>query len=133
MITSLILIYSNYYQEFILATDVSYYSFGAMLSQKANDGKEHPIAYASKSIWKKENNYAATELECAAVIWAVEYFHKYLGASHFTLITDHSALIWLKTSEPKGRTARWMMKLQPYNFTIIYKLKRIYLNIDTLL
>ena len=132
LVTAPILIYPNYQAEFILATDASYHGYGATLSQIADDKKEHPVAYASKSLKREEINYAATELECAAVVWAIEHFHKYLGTSHFTLITDHSALKWLKTSEPKGRIGRWILKLQPYNFSIIHKPGRIHSNVDAL-
>src|SRR5260363_370449 len=119
--TAPILVYPDYRKEFILATDASYKGFGATLSQLSDDKKEHPIAYASKSLKKEEVNYGATELECAAIVWAIEHFHKYFGTSHFTLVTGHSALKWLKSSQPKGRLGRWIMKLQPYHFTIIHK------------
>ena len=89
-----------------MATDASYYGFGATLSQLDSNRKEHPIAYASKSLRKEEVNYGATELECAAVVWAIEHFHKYLGTTHFILVTDHSALKWLRSAEPKGRIGR---------------------------
>lgn len=130
--TAPILIYPDYKKEFILATDASYKGFGATLSQLSDDKKEHPIAYASKSLKKEEVNYGATELECAAIVWAIEHFHKYFGTSHFTLVTDHSALTWLKSVQPKGRLGRWIMKLQPYHFTIIHKPGRIHSNVDAL-
>ena len=68
LVTAPILIYSNYKAEFILSTDASYDGFGATLSQIADDGKEHPIAYASKSLKKEEVNYGATELEYTAIV-----------------------------------------------------------------
>jgi RNase H-like domain found in reverse transcriptase len=87
-----ILEYPDFMKEFYLATDAFYHRYRATLSQKDDIGKEHPIAYASKSLRKEEVNYGATELECAAIVWAIEHFHKYIGATKFTLITDHSAL-----------------------------------------
>ena len=60
--------------------------------RQIDDEKEYLIVYTSKSLKKEEVNYKATELECAAIVWAVEYFHKYLGTSKFILITDHIAL-----------------------------------------
>jgi len=77
-------------------------------------------------------NYDATELECAAIIWAIEHFYKYLETVKFILITDHYTLKWLQTAEPKGQIGRWILKLQSYNFEIIYKLKRVYSNVDAL-
>jgi hypothetical protein len=132
LVTAPILAYPDFSKRFILATDASYHGFGATLSQKDRDGREHPIAYASKSLLPQEQNYFATELECAAIVWAIEHFHSYLGATEFTLITDHLALKWLKTVEPKGCIRRWILKLQPYYFTIIHKPGRIHSNVDAL-
>ena len=38
----------------------------------------------------------------------------------------------VKSSQPKGRLGRWMMKLQSYRFTVIYKPGRKYSNVDVL-
>ena len=54
LVTAPILIYPNYKAEFILSTDTSYNRFGATLSQIADNEKEHPIAYASKTLRKKK-------------------------------------------------------------------------------
>jgi len=132
LVTAPVLAYPDFSKRFILATDASYYGFGATLSQKDRDGKEHPIAYASKSLQPAEQNYYATELECAAIVWAIEHYHSYLGATEFTLVTDHLALKWLKTVEPKGRIGRWILKLQPYNFVVVHKPGRIHSNVDAL-
>jgi len=132
LISAPILAYPNFKKVFILATDASYYGFGATLSQLDDSRKEHPIAYASKSLKKEEINYGATELKCAAVVWAIEHFHKYLGATRFILVTDHYALKWLQTAEPKGRLGRWILKLQPYDFQVVHKPGRIHSNVDAL-
>ena len=77
--TTPILAYPDFKQIFIVATDTLYSRYRATLSQIGIDRKEHPIAYASKSFWPGEVNYGATKLECVAIVWAVEYFYKYLG------------------------------------------------------
>ena len=50
------------------------------------------------------------------------------------MVTDHQALTWLMKSENslKGRRARWVLRLQPYDFEIIYKEGRKHKNADAL-
>ena len=78
---------------------------GAVLAQKKL-GKEFVIAYASHSTNKVKENYSITDLECLAIVWAIKHFHHYLSRP-FTVVTNHAALKWLKTSKmTKGRRAR---------------------------
>ncbi|CAG8747776.1 22157_t:CDS:2, partial [Cetraspora pellucida] len=104
----------------------------AVLAQKDDDRKEFMVSYASKGLTPPERNYAATELECLAVLWAVEHFHHYYELNPFVVVTDHSALKWLKTSKLTGRCARWMLHLQPYDFTIQHRSGRKHNNADAL-
>ena len=61
---------------------------------------------------------ASTEKEALAIVWSVEKLKVYL-ANKFIIKTDHSALVWLmKQKNPTGRLARWVMKLQNYQFDI---------------
>lgn len=60
-------------EEFILDTDASNYSIGAVLSQVQN-GQERVISYASRTMNKAETNYCVTDKELLAVKYFVEYF-----------------------------------------------------------
>ncbi|CAG8623740.1 10006_t:CDS:2 [Dentiscutata erythropus] len=127
-----ILRYPNFDRPFYLHTDTSITELGAVLSQLDNEDKKYVVVYTSRSISKAEKNYSVPELECLAVIWAVEHFHQYLGSKLFFLITDHSTLKWLRTSELKGKRARWIMRLEPYNITIIHRARHKHSNADAL-
>ncbi len=63
-----------------------------------------------------------TELECLAVVWAINKFAQYVEFSEFIIETDHQVLQWLlRLTEPKGRLARWILQLQGQNFTVKYR------------
>ena len=135
LITTPVLIYPDFKREFILYTDASGIALGAVLHQKGEDNKEHVVAYENKTLNKAEQNYSTTELECLAVVWAVEKFDYYLEGNKFKVITDHIALKWLfNKAIPKGRIGRWIARLQPYicNMEIIHKAGRKHKNADAL-
>jgi hypothetical protein len=128
-----ILAYPKFDQEFLLLTDASTLGLGAILAQKDEEEMERVVAYASRTLNKAEKNYSATELECLAVVWAIGHFHPYVHGKRFTLITDHSALRYLfNSATPTGRLARWVMKLQPYDFKIIHRAGKKHTNVDSL-
>jgi hypothetical protein len=94
-----------------------------MLSQVQPDtDDEHPIAYASRLLTAAEGNYAPTEGECLALVWAVDKFRYYLHGHHFTVNTNHKALEWLNSARfTNGKLERWAMKLlQEFDFRVQY-------------
>ena len=48
------------------------------------------------------------------------------------MVTDHSALQWLHSIEPKGRIARWVMQLQEYSVTVCHKPGKLHSKADSL-
>lgn len=124
--TAPVLARPDFNKEFILVTDASKLGLGCVLSQLDEDGKEHPVVFASRGLKPNEANYAPTKLECLAVIWAVKLFRPYLHGKKFMIITDHSALTGLlKTPNPTGLIARWIVTLSEYDFDIKYRPGRV--------
>ena len=109
----------DFTKEFRLQTDASEYGLGAVLSQKGEDGLEHPVVYISRKMLPRERNYAIIEKECLAIKWSIEALRVYLLGKKFILQTDHNPLKWLgKMKDHNGRLSRWSLSLQPYSFDI---------------
>ena len=116
-----VLAHPDFRLPFQLTTDASATGLGAVLSQIQN-GEERPVSYASKTLTASERNYSTTERECLAVVWATEYFDYFLSGAPFTVITDHDPLTYLRAiPQPHGRLARWILRLEQYEYTMKYK------------
>ncbi|GBM35438.1 Retrovirus-related Pol polyprotein from transposon 17.6 [Araneus ventricosus] len=92
--------------------DTSQKSVGAVLKQLDASDVLHPIAYRSRTLRDYEKNYAITELECLAIVDALDKFYYYLHGKKIVIHTDHAALVWLKNVKHlRGRLFRWSLKL----------------------
>src|SRR2546429_64430 len=58
-----VLIHPNFEKDFILSTDASGYTLGAVLEQEGDDGKLHPVGYASKTLTKIKQKYSTTKVD----------------------------------------------------------------------
>src|SRR4030065_1722982 len=67
-------------QPFEIMCDASDYAVGAVLGQR-KDKKLHAIYYASRTLDEAQVNYATTEKELLAVVYALDKFRQYLVGS----------------------------------------------------
>ena len=94
---------------------------GAVLA-KVQDGKERAICYASKSLSTRQTKYSATRRELLAPVTFTRHFRHYLLCQKITIVTDHSALQWLHSfKDPDGITARWLVKLAPFDYEVRHR------------
>ena len=97
----------------MLDTDASNVGIGAVLSQ---------VHQASQALSKPERNYYTTRQELLAIVKAIDHVHPFLYGQKFTIRTNHASLQWLiNFKNPEGQIARWLDKLQTYDFCIVYR------------
>ena len=95
--------------------DASDYAMETVLGQ-TKDKKRHVIAYASKTQTRPQLNYATTEKELLAIVFAIDKFRSYLIGAKVIVYTDHATLKYLLTKkDAKPRLIRWILLLQEFD------------------
>ncbi|KAK1629862.1 hypothetical protein QYE76_004177 [Lolium multiflorum] len=104
---------------FEIMCDASDFAVGAILGQRV-DKKLNVIHYASKTLDAAQRNYATTEKELLAVVFACDKFRSYIVDSKVTIHTDHAAIRYLMTKkDAKPRLIRWVLLLQEFDLHIV--------------
>ena len=120
--TAPVLAFANLKKPFLLETDASKYSLGAILQQVQEDGRYHPVVYAGHSLRGSEANYHSSKLEFLALKWAMtQQFKEYLMYQPFTIQTDNNPLKYvLMTPNLDATGHRWVSALANFNFKLEY-------------
>jgi len=118
LVTTPIVIALNWEKPFELICDASDYAIGAVLGQWKNN-VFHTIYYASRTLNDAQLNYATTEKELLAVVYAFDKFRPYLMGNKVLVYTDHAAIRHLVSKKDvKPRLIRWILLLQEFDVEI---------------
>ena len=78
------------------------------------------IIYASKTLDSAQKNYATTDKEFLAVVFACDKFRKYIVDSKVIIHTNHAAMKYLmQKKDAKPRLIRWVLLLQEFDLQIV--------------
>ena len=78
------------------------------------------INYAIKTLDSAQNNYATTEKEFLAAVFACDKFRQYIVDSKIIIHTEHAASKYLmEKKDAKQRLIRWVLLLQEFDLQIV--------------
>jgi len=129
-----ILAFPDVRETFILDTDASFDTIGAVLSQNDENGKERVIAYGSHAMSNHEKGYCITRKELLAIYYFCNHFKHYLYGTKFKVRTDHKAIEFMfKTKKPvTPQFQTWMNYLSSLDMELKYRKGVEHTNADML-
>ncbi len=84
--TEPVLAHAKLDDQFELEVDASEYAVGAVLLQRKEDGKKHPIGYYSTMLNEAQRNYDIYDLELLAIVMALKNWRPLLAGSPHKII-----------------------------------------------
>lgn len=128
--TTPVLRYYDVTKKVLLSVDTSSKALRAVLLQSGQ-----PVAYVSKASTATEQNWSQIEKELGAIVFGVQYFHRYIYGKQILVETDHKPLVSI-VQKPLYRTPARLLnlrfKLMPYQITLKYTKGKELVIADTL-
>ncbi|GAU44000.1 hypothetical protein TSUD_91790 [Trifolium subterraneum] len=103
-------------KKYVVYCDASNKGLGCVLMQEGA-----VVAYASRQLKPREENYPTHDLELTAIIFALKIWRHHLYGVQFALYSDHKSLRYLfDQKELNMRQRRWMEYLKDFDFELNY-------------
>jgi hypothetical protein len=87
LVAAPVLVLPNFDKPFVVETDASDASIGAVLMQEG-----HPLAFLSKALGPKSRGLSTYEKEYMIILIVVQHWRQYLQQGEFLIYTDHKSL-----------------------------------------
>ena len=127
-----VLVHDDGVSDIEIQTDASVKGIGAVLLLKTERGSQ-PVTFITRRMTAAEEKYHANELECLALVWALNKLRQHVYGRKFTVKTDSNVLRWLyRKKDVSGKFARWILTLQEYDIDLCHMSGKINLVADAL-
>jgi ribonuclease HI len=114
--SSPVLVLPDLTKKFDIYCDASHQGLGCVLMQEGQ-----VVRYASRQLWKHEENYPTHDLELAAVVHALKIWRHYLMGHRCEIYSDHKSLKYIITQNDLNlRQRRWLELIKDYDLGINY-------------
>ncbi|XP_073120025.1 uncharacterized protein [Henckelia pumila] len=118
LITTSIMIVSDWKEPFEFMCDASDYVVGAVLGQR-RDKLFRSIYYVSRTMDAVQQNYTTTEKDMFAVVFTFDKFRPCLIGTKVVVYTDHAAIHYMfAKKDAKTCLIRWILLLQEFDFEV---------------
>lgn len=112
LVEALIMMVLDWSKNFHVFVDVSNFCIRVVMSQLDDNGRDHPIYFASSLLAATDENYSPTDREAFGIIYSCKKFRHYLLGYKVMFHTNHNALKYMVNKpDLTGRVARWMLLL----------------------
>ena len=108
----------------MIETNTLDFALGAVLSQRDDENRLHPVTFHSRKFQPVEINYEIHDKELLAVVDAFKHWRHYCeGATNQVQVySDHQNLEYFTTTKVLNRQqARWAQELASIDFRIYYR------------
>ena len=121
-------------RKFRLVTDASADGFDVVIKQQQADGSIRHLRYLSRTTLDNERKWGISELECAAIVWAIKRNRQMFYGTPFEVETDHQPLQDLASlsSDKSNRVQGRFEFLNAYTFTLKHRSKNANSNANVL-
>ena len=78
-------------------TDASTVGVGGVLSQHHPQAKPHFIHHMTMVLARQQHKHTVGVMECMAIVFAPHKLSEFVDGTHFTIVSDHHALHFVKS------------------------------------
>jgi hypothetical protein len=120
----------NFSKPFIIQCDASKIAIGAVLSQRDDERREHPVLFFNMKLTPAEANWTIHELEAFCVVQALKSGDFPVIGFPFTIETDHVSLKWMRTIKDNAKVLRRALQLRDFGFEVTHRSGKTNANAD---